>query len=258
MILYNDKIISIELINRRTSGINVFLDIEVKEKCVDTDTDIAFRTSLSSNAFELDYIQSSHKRLLTKEVLNYGFYSGDKLLGLWGNQNLEYEITLYDPRNSSDFQSRCNIFYQFLHDFHFPSNNDILETKAVQLRPFSFSFPRVREYVDENLCVLETEVASPYFQIRRGFDSNKEGVKFLRQQVVDLLTGHINEFEIIEDFIEIHLYRYDNEIKVKGEVSDFTWPTPNTIRFCEQANVDVLKQTLISLDDISEQIKKQI
>ncbi len=252
----------LEFANIVNDGANVNLDVAITLKNDETDTNMGFSTHVSILPRDLQYIHESLELLVKRESTGFGFTSMDKTLSLWINrEDMACEVELHDVRHKSQFMSQGR-FYFPLSQESLPLMCDNIAKCLIQGRKdqvsvkesdnlsFSMYFPRIKEYVDDSLCVCEIAVDSPYYHINRNFDSSPQEISSFITNISDIKNEKIMSFQILGDFMEIELLRCDDSIDIQGVVSDFTWPEPNEIKFHEFVELNMLDRLFDSLKQL--------
>lgn len=251
----------IEFCNIRKTGFNINMDIAVTLKDAETDTDMSFLTKTSLFRNDLLYVKTCYEELYQRQRPRFGFASGDRGFSLWVDcQDVRHDVELYDTRYNSQFQSKCIIHFQsslnmipqlcksITNVLDIPSANDTVEHSIANT--FSIFIPEVAEFISEQLIVLVIDIKSPFYHVRRKFDSTIEEVENLKKSIEEIKAGNRQNFQIAGDFLEINFIKFGDEIDIQGEVSDFLWPDPNEIRFHELTSINILDNLYTSLDKI--------
>lgn len=245
----------------RNNGQSFNMEISVKFKNSDTDTDITYSTVSCLYFRDLRYILECYKEI-SQDKTSFGFTSCDKTINFWvTGTDFIHHLMLRDKRCNYDLASQCSLTFQtqnnlplLLHD----RMNEIQiadeirdeEIKTDNNDFLSICFPSMVEYVDVDLCVCKIEVDSPYYHIARKFDSSFSEIESLKKKIIDFKSGMLQSFQVLGDFLEIKFLRFNDAVDIQGEISDFTWPHPNEIKFHELVSMNILDKMYLSLEKI--------
>lgn len=259
MILYdiNNRSI-IEFCNIRKIGINFNMDLVITLKDAETDTDMSFFTKTCLFRNDLQYVKACYEELYQLQRPRFGFASGDRSINFWVDcQDISHDMELYDTRYNSQFQSKCCVHFQssmnmipqlcesIMNVLDIPSSDNSVEHGTTNT--FSICVPEVSEFVSEQLIVLVLDIKSPFYHVRRKFDSSLEEIEKIKKSIEGIKAGNCLNFQLAGDFLEINFTSFGDKIDIQGEVSDFIWPKPNEIRFHELENMSVLDNLYSSL-----------
>lgn len=240
--------------------INLVLIVSLKNK--ESDTDFEIVETVSFHLKDLLYIKDSYKRLLNHECDIIGYASFDKKLCVWANQSLYHEI---DLENADDGMNHYTCHLQVDEDTINSITGCISHMSGVLLQnkevaidmptDIQIVFPDLIEYVDKTLCVTTIKVSTPHFIVRRKFDSNLDFVLSLKSDVVKFLNKEITCFDLSTEFIELVFKYIEDHIEISGEISDFSSPELNEIKFKTYTDANPLNIMYKSLCELEVQIK---
>ena len=260
----NKCVLNISVIRNNGQSYNV--DISLRLDDAETDTNIEFSTTTCLYLRDLQYILKCYQEI-SQEKSSFGFTSCDQTINFWvTGTDFIHKMILRDKRYNSDFASQCKLSFQIQSNLplqlcdridNVPIGNLKKEFKTDNNDLFSICFPCLVEYVDIDLCVCKIDIKSSYYHITRKFDSSYSEIESLKEKIADFKSGRIQNFYILGDFLEINFLRFENSIDIQGEISDFTWPNPNEIKFHELVSMNILDQMHSSLETIWETIRKK-
>ncbi len=249
----------VEICNVKNDGAIVSMDILFYLIGKDPDNRIIAHVTARFRNDELRFIKESYEKLLNGESGNFGFASINKDLCIWANSDLYHEIDIQDDK----IASHCNLYFTpnipSLHllckeiDNLLSGYNHCNSIKPIEDNVPSVTFPKITEYVSNDLVVYVTEIALPHVLMRQVSDSNIADIKDIKTKAERLKTGELSSFNHTGEFYDIDFIRTGNGIMMQGTFSDFSSPDENEVEFQVETNSGILDKMIESLGNIVRQ-----
>ena len=248
--------------NIRNDGAHIHMVLIFILKDKDNDTDMKIVETVSFQRNDLQYIKDGYNRLFKHEIDNFGYSSYDKKLCIWTNGDSYHEIDLRSDKAMFHYtfhlQLSEEIIKSTINRLSGPSDIILQNNEVVIDMPscFSIVFPELIEYVDKDLCLVMIEISTPCFVIKRKFDINLDFIISLKNDIVKFVCGGIHNIDFSTEFIDIFFKYSGDGIEVSGDISDFSSPDMNEIKFTELVHVDTLNLMYKSLCELQNHIEK--
>lgn len=257
-------VLSISII--RNSGQSYKMKIYAKLRDRETDTDITYSTISCMYPRDLHYILDCYKNI-SEDKSSFGFTSCDQAINFWvEGTDFTHNFLLQNRHNNDEISSQCKLTFQMPDDIPILLSDNInkilydnkeTECKYADRKTaeyLSIFFPCMVEYVDIDLCVCKITIDFASYHITRKFDSSLSDIVSMKEKITNFKNGSLQSFCILGDFMEINFIRFGDSVDIQGEISDFTWPRPNEIKFHKVVSMNILDQMFLSIERIWKEI----